>query len=131
MSAEDITERAKHIKFAIVADIADAASSNLRKQLETFRVLPHNVLGFAGVCSSHRIHVMAISGTREKNTIGDIHAVVYSDGLTSHHAMPLRAFSRLAAGAGQLHAVYWDGHGQRSSETFFAVMAPLPSSTLV
>ena len=92
MSAGSIQERATQVRFGIVAEIADAAGPNTRKQLETFRLLPNNILGFRGVCASHRIHLVVVSTTKEKEVIGDVHAVVFSAGLTSHHEMLLRAY---------------------------------------
>ena len=85
-------ERARRVRFAIVAEIVDAAGSQIRKQLEACRLLPENVLGFAGACSLHRMRVVASTCTKETQTIGDVNAVVYVTGRTSHHQMVLKVF---------------------------------------
>ena len=90
-----LIDRARHVRFVIYSEIADAAGSNARKQAETMRRLPENVLAFAGACSGHRVHSVVSSTTKEKKIIGDVHAVAYAAGLPTHHEMLLKAYRTL------------------------------------
>ena len=100
LGAPGLCDMASRVPFGILCEVADSAASNRRKQRESFRQLPENVLGVAIPCGSHRVHSVVASSTKEKKLVGDVHAVSFAASLPSHREMLLKALWSLLSQPG-------------------------------
>ncbi len=62
--------------MAILSEHPDSASPNLRKMAKTAESVPENCAHVRGVCCAHQSH--RVVEIREKECIGDIHAIAVS-----------------------------------------------------
>jgi len=92
LSIEGITRLAQRLRFCILAECPDKATSNVRKKAATKERLPKNVLYLEDECRAHGIHRIATTAIRETEIVGHIFALQFIVRLAPHYSRLLRAF---------------------------------------
>lgn len=93
LSVDSITELCADLKYILIAECPDNASSNKRKMYATAARLPANALMIIGGCVVHHAQraVNAIGG----KVIGDLYSAKFLTHLNSHYAHLFRTLRKL------------------------------------
>ena len=90
-SIAGLREVCKHVKVCILSEAPDDHSGNGRCMKHLRELLPKNCLRHRSTCLGHAVHRVVENTTKEKDVIGDVHAVVMCCSLTSNQQKLLDA----------------------------------------
>ena len=114
LSLAKIIEVATLLKLMIISEVPDNVAANNRRMAAYAIKLPANVLYHSGLgCSVHRTHNMLSTAQKQKDLIGDVHAVHIASSTWRHREMMMKALREIVDDELELLDVMnprWDLH---------------------